>query len=96
MDLHNNNNSRLIRVFLIFTLQKFGPLYIIGTLNFLGGINILLISLFIFSRIVGAIGGFNQSQIQLLLGYSSINNLPGWDNLVKAVQCYELLGGKNT
>ena len=70
-------NSRLIRIFLIFTLQKFGPLCIIGALNFSREINILLINLFIFSRIVGAIGGFNQSQIQLLLGYSSINHT-GW------------------
>nr|ADW41377.1 NADH dehydrogenase subunit 2 [Drosophila flavomontana] len=58
---------------LLMTWQKIAPLMLISYLNLK---NLLLISV-IFSVIVGAIGGLNQTSLRKLMAFSSINHL-GW------------------
>nr|YP_009725530.1 NADH dehydrogenase subunit 2 [Homoeoxipha nigripes]QHQ73121.1 NADH dehydrogenase subunit 2 [Homoeoxipha nigripes] len=59
--------------FILFTWQKIAPLMIVSYF-----INNYMIYLYIISSlIVGAIGGLNQSSIQKMIAYSSINHI-GW------------------
>nr|ADV02355.1 NADH dehydrogenase subunit 2 [Lordiphosa vittata] len=58
---------------MLMTWQKIAPLMLISYLNIK---NLLLISV-IFSVIVGAIGGLNQTSLRKLMAFSSINHL-GW------------------
>nr|ADV02350.1 NADH dehydrogenase subunit 2 [Lordiphosa neokurokawai] len=58
---------------MLMTWQKIAPLMLISYLNIK---NLLLISV-VFSVIVGAIGGLNQTSLRKLMAFSSINHL-GW------------------
>nr|ADW41299.1 NADH dehydrogenase subunit 2 [Drosophila borealis] len=58
---------------LLMTWQKIAPLMLISYLNLK---SLLMISV-IFSVIVGAIGGLNQTSLRKLMAFSSINHL-GW------------------
>lgn len=67
-------NIRWLILFLILTWQKLAPLFILSFLN----INYLIIILSaIFRSIIGRIQAINQSNIQLIIVYSSISHL-GW------------------
>nr|AID22217.1 NADH dehydrogenase subunit 2 [Parastegana femorata] len=58
---------------LLMTWQKIAPLVLISYLN----IKTLLMMSIIFSVIIGALGGMNQTSLRKLMAFSSINHL-GW------------------
>nr|QBF01257.1 NADH dehydrogenase subunit 2 [Parastegana sp. 1905 JL-2019] len=58
---------------LLMTWQKIAPLMLISYLN----IKTLLMMSIIFSVIIGALGGMNQTSLRKLMAFSSINHL-GW------------------
>nr|AEW48049.1 NADH dehydrogenase subunit 2 [Parastegana femorata] len=58
---------------LLMTWQKISPLVLISYLN----IKTLLMMSIIFSVIIGALGGMNQTSLRKLMAFSSINHL-GW------------------
>nr|AEW48050.1 NADH dehydrogenase subunit 2 [Parastegana drosophiloides] len=58
---------------LLMTWQKIAPLMLISHIN----IQFMLITSTIFSVIIGALGGINQTSLRKLMAFSSINHL-GW------------------
>nr|YP_002735031.1 NADH dehydrogenase subunit 2 [Malcus inconspicuus]ABZ02047.1 NADH dehydrogenase subunit 2 [Malcus inconspicuus] len=55
---------------MLMTWQKFAPLYMLSNIT-----NNFMFMLIIFSSILGAIGGINNSSIRKIMAYSSINHL---------------------
>lgn len=55
--------------FIIFTWQKIAPIYLINSFN----ITILIVAI-IASAVVGILGGLNQTNLKILLTYSSISH----------------------
>nr|QXE46430.1 NADH dehydrogenase subunit 2 [Cephalcia infumata] len=66
-------NMNWISCLILMTWQKIAPMII---LSYFMEKNIIFI-IIIYSIIIGSIGGINQSMINMIMGYSSINNL-GW------------------
>jgi len=65
--------------FLLLTWQKIAPLFLLFFISYMWGSQIIFFLLLIAagSRLVGGIGGINQTQLRALLAYSSIAHL-GW------------------
>lgn len=62
-----------INALLLITWQKIAPLILISYIIF----KPLIITRIILSRLIGALGGLNQTSLRKLIAYSSINHL-GW------------------
>lgn len=60
--------------FILITIQKLGPLFI---LHYLWGVDLFLIGVITTRVVIGRVGGLNQSSLRKLMAYSSINHL-GW------------------
>nr|YP_010373798.1 NADH dehydrogenase subunit 2 [Harmostica fulvicornis]UPI55325.1 NADH dehydrogenase subunit 2 [Harmostica fulvicornis] len=65
------NFMEWMEMFLLMTLQKIAPLFVISNLK----INWIIYMSIIMSAIVGAIGGMNTTSLRKIMAYSSINHL---------------------
>nr|UNO53585.1 NADH dehydrogenase subunit 2 [Ixodes granulatus] len=72
--------------FILLTLQKMIPLFIISIFN-----NIFIIPFIIISSITGSIGGFNQISMKKILAFSSISHLAWMMSLIICNQFFWMM-----
>nr|YP_010726205.1 NADH dehydrogenase subunit 2 [Diprion wenshanicus]WDY84654.1 NADH dehydrogenase subunit 2 [Diprion wenshanicus] len=65
------NSISWLNLFIITTLQKIGPLFMLMNTN----ISIVMYFSMLMSGLIGSFMGLNQNSLKLIMGYSSINHL---------------------